>query len=81
LVKGDYSQMEIRILAQVSKDEYLLNFFSEGKDIHTLIASHMLGTLHTYKYIYINISSVSIKGKDPDQVSSIEREQAKRVVI
>lgn len=45
LVKADYSQMEMRILAQVSGDDYLLHFFAEGKDIHTLIAGHMFGNV------------------------------------
>ncbi len=34
LVAGDYSQIELRIMAHLSKDKGLLQAFSEGKDIH-----------------------------------------------
>jgi DNA polymerase I-like protein with 3'-5' exonuclease and polymerase domains len=43
LVAFDYSQIEMRVLAHMSKDKYLLQFFQEGKDIHKLIASRWLG--------------------------------------
>ena len=35
----DYSQIELRLLAHVSKDEALLNAFTHGEDIHSLTAS------------------------------------------
>lgn len=70
----DYSQIEMRILAHMSRylsasvaivdghrDKYLLEFFSAGKDIHKLIASRWLN-------------------KDPDQVSDRERENAKSII-
>jgi DNA polymerase-1 len=44
LLKADYSQMEMRILAHVSADEFLMQFFHEGRDIHKLIAARWLGT-------------------------------------
>ncbi|ELR25164.1 DNA polymerase I domain containing protein [Acanthamoeba castellanii str. Neff] len=43
LLKADYSQMEMRILAHVSSDEFLMQFFHEGRDIHKLIAARWLG--------------------------------------
>eukprot|EP01114_Cavostelium_apophysatum_P001845 TRINITY_DN11625_c0_g1_i1.p1 TRINITY_DN11625_c0_g1~~TRINITY_DN11625_c0_g1_i1.p1 ORF type:complete len:1080 (+),score=278.54 TRINITY_DN11625_c0_g1_i1:64-3240(+) len=43
LVAFDYSQLEMRILAHMSKDQYLLQFFREKQDIHKLIASRWLG--------------------------------------
>jgi len=49
LLKADYSQMEMRILAHVSADEFLMQFFHEGRDIHKLIAARWLGTLHWCK--------------------------------
>ncbi len=42
LVSFDYSQMELRILAHVTKDKKLTKIFKEGKDIHTTTASKIL---------------------------------------
>lgn len=39
----DYSQIELRILAHLSKDERLLDAFRKGKDIHTETASSIFG--------------------------------------
>lgn len=36
---ADYSQMELRILADYSQDKNLIDAFNSGKDIHTLTAS------------------------------------------
>ncbi|MCD7778029.1 MAG: DNA polymerase, partial [Clostridiales bacterium] len=36
---GDYSQIELRVLAHLSKDETLINAFKNGEDIHRLTAS------------------------------------------
>ena len=41
LVAGDYSQIELRIMAHLSKDEGLLQAFSEGKDIHQATAAEI----------------------------------------
>ena len=41
LVGSDFSQMELRILAQESKDPILLEAFQKGQDIHTVTASMM----------------------------------------
>ncbi|PRP88768.1 DNA polymerase I [Planoprotostelium fungivorum] len=56
----DYSQIEMRILAHLSKDPFLLQFFRDKQDIHRLIASRWLG-------------------KEPDQVSDQQRDQAKKI--
>lgn len=42
-VDGDYSQIELRVLASMSGDETLINAFKEGQDIHTLTASQVFG--------------------------------------
>jgi len=77
-VKADYSQMEMRILAQVSGDDYLLHFFAEGKDIHTLIAGHMFGNVF---YLFWGvILKISLLGKAPEKITPVERDQAKGVV-
>ncbi|HEY3360567.1 MAG TPA: DNA polymerase, partial [Methanosarcina sp.] len=38
IVAADYNQMELRILAQASKDPTLIKAFNEGLDLHTLTA-------------------------------------------
>ncbi len=42
-VGADYSQIELRLLAAFSKDENLLNCYRNGQDIHTAVASEILG--------------------------------------
>ena len=39
LLAVDYSQIELRLVAHLSKDETMINAFNEGVDIHTLTAS------------------------------------------
>lgn len=39
LICADYSQVELRVLASISKDETLINYFNEGVDLHTGTAS------------------------------------------
>lgn len=41
LVDGDYSQIELRILAHISQDEKMMEAFVEGIDIHTKTASEV----------------------------------------
>lgn len=41
LLSADYSQVELRILAHISKDENLLKAFADGEDIHTSTASRL----------------------------------------
>jgi DNA polymerase-1 len=43
LVGIDYSQMELRIMADISKDELLIKDFVDGLDIHTSTAARVLG--------------------------------------
>ncbi len=40
-VAFDYSQLELRIVAALSKDEKMVNAFLEGKDIHALTAAEV----------------------------------------
>ena len=43
LVTADYSQVELRILAHLSEDEALIDFFRRGEDIHRATAAKMFG--------------------------------------
>lgn len=43
IVAGDYSQVELRIMAHLSQDASLLKAFKEGADIHTATAAETLG--------------------------------------
>ncbi len=44
-VAADYSQIELRILAYLSKEEKLINAFSEKRDIHSETASWVFGVI------------------------------------
>ena len=47
-VELDYSQLELRVLACESKDEQLNSWFAEGKDVHRMVASEILGKAPEY---------------------------------
>ena len=42
-ISADYSQIELRIMAHLSKDPMLLQAFAEGRDIHRATASEVFG--------------------------------------
>ncbi|KKQ78021.1 MAG: hypothetical protein A3A96_03030 [Candidatus Zambryskibacteria bacterium RIFCSPLOWO2_01_FULL_39_39] len=43
LVAFDYSQVELRIAAFLSKDEKLIEIFKSGKDVHSAVAAEVYG--------------------------------------
>lgn len=43
LVDADYSQIELRVLADLADDENMINAFNHGDDIHTITASQVFG--------------------------------------
>jgi DNA polymerase-1 len=43
LVKADYSQIELRIAAKITKDKAMLDAYAKGLDLHTLTAQRLLG--------------------------------------
>jgi DNA polymerase-1 len=49
LLAGDYSQIDLRVLAHLSQDESLLEAFQQDKDIHAATAAQLFG---------VNISAV-----------------------
>ena len=43
LVDADYSQIELRVLAHIAKDEAMIQAFLSGQDFHTLTAATVFG--------------------------------------
>ena len=43
LIDADYSQIELRLLAHISDDEYMIGAFASGADIHTSTAAKVFG--------------------------------------
>ena len=43
ILSADYSQIELRIIAEISKDENMLDAFDQGLDIHTATAAKVYG--------------------------------------
>lgn len=43
LIQLDYSQAELRVLAYLSQDEYLMETYREGKDLHDAMALKIFG--------------------------------------
>ena len=43
IISADYSQIELRLIAEISKDENMMDAFMNGLDIHTATASKVYG--------------------------------------
>ncbi|VDI52041.1 DNA polymerase theta, partial [Mytilus galloprovincialis] len=60
LVAADYSQLELRMIAHLSKDQKLIRILNEDGDVFKLITAQW-------------------KGISPEEVTAVERQQAKQV--
>jgi len=49
LLEADYSQLEVRVLAYVSQDPFLIDLFEQDKDIHSEMAAKIFGPNFTDK--------------------------------
>ena len=47
LVQFDYSQAELRVLAALSGDPWLISVYTDGKDLHDAVATQMFGSPFT----------------------------------
>jgi DNA polymerase-1 len=43
LLEVDYSQAELRVVAELAEEETMLNWFREGQNIHTAVAAQLAG--------------------------------------
>jgi len=43
LISADYSQLELRLLAHITRDEMMLDAFQKGEDIHNRTSRHVFG--------------------------------------
>ncbi len=43
LIDADYSQIELRVMAHISNDKNMVDAFQNGKDIHAITASQIMG--------------------------------------
>jgi len=43
LVSADYSQIEVKLMAFLSRDKFLIEAINSGKDIHSYLASEIIG--------------------------------------
>jgi len=43
IIAADYSQIELRVVASLAKDEKMLEIFARGEDIHTATAAEIFG--------------------------------------
>ena len=66
---ADYSQIELRVMAHLSKDEHMIHAFQEGYDIHAATAA---------KVFHVPMNEVTIYKKDINEVTRDERTKSKR---
>jgi len=43
MISADYSQIEVKLMAFLSRDPFLITAINSGKDIHSFMASEVLG--------------------------------------
>ena len=68
LLAADYAQLEMRVLAHMSKDETLIDAINSGQDVHTATAAKM------YKVPYESIMEARRKDDDGEQLLASDKE-------
>jgi DNA polymerase I len=84
LITADYSQIELRLLAHMSKDAVLVDAFTRGEDIHTRTAAEVfhVGPLHVDAHMRRSAKAVNfgiVYGQTPfglAQQLGIDRKEA-----
>jgi DNA polymerase-1 len=88
LLAADYSQIELRIIAEISGDEAMLEAFQEGKDIHAATAARVFGVPfedvtreQRYRAKTVNFSIIYGAGStNLSQQLDIPRSEAKELI-
>ena len=80
-VQADYSQAELRVIAQLSQDPELIRVYAEGLDLHTEVATMFYGTQFTVENrqsVQRTWISVLRTESVPRRLSSITTYQSKK---
>ena len=88
LVAADYSQIELRIVASISRDEAMMEAFNAGMDIHTATAARVYGVKpeevtkdQRYKAKSVNFGLIYGQGATGlSQNLKIKRSEAKELI-
>jgi len=88
LLAADYSQIELRLIAEISGDEAMLEAFQSGKDIHSSTAARVFGVSYDevsreQRYRAKTVNFAIIYGAGPSNLSQqlgIRRTEAKELI-
>lgn len=88
LLAADYSQIELRLIAEIAKDQAMLEAFQEGKDIHSATAAKVFEVpyeevtkVHRYRAKTVNFSIVYGAGAtNLSRQLDISRNEAKQLI-
>jgi DNA polymerase-1 len=86
LIELDYSQVELRVLAYLSQDPWLLQVYKDGKDLHDSVALKMFGEGFTseQRVMAKTINFGIAYGRGPQSIAdtfNIPIHEAKKLII